>query len=175
MADQDALKSARDTFRSKLGLENTDNPETSLTGRSARSNHSLNSQRLNSSRSDVSALSQRSALVSARPSARASARESARGSARDSARSNFDSARTWRTEDMNTSRCEEMLNELKNTRKELMGRLRSVQEEIDAEDKALAASTGPKKTTKVREPVLKTRKPIFLKKPRTKKFLLKKY
>lgn len=56
-----------------------------------------------------------------------------------------------------------------------MGRLRAVQEEIDVEDAALASSMGNKPAAKVREPVLKTRKPMFLKKSRTKKFLLKKY
>ena len=58
---------------------------------------------------------------------------------------------------------------------ELMNRLRAVQEEIDEEDRVLAASQKQVKAKPTREPVLKTRKPMFLKKNRVKKFLLKKY
>jgi hypothetical protein len=74
---------------------------------------------------------------------------------------------------MNTGRCEEMLESLKNTRKELQRRLKAVQEDIDMEDARMAVENPA--PVKVREPVLKTRKPMFLKKNRTRKFLLKKY
>ena len=52
-----------------------------------------------------------------------------------------------------------------------MRRLRAVEEEVVSQDEQ--APQG--KTRVVREPVLKTRKPMFLEKKRVRKFLLKKY
>ncbi|GMI42908.1 hypothetical protein TrCOL_g10684 [Triparma columacea] len=164
-----ALQSARDTFRAQLGLSSDPSADPSKTGRlSGRS----------TARSDMSVgkMSARSNLSNTARSAQLSVR-TGRSTARDpqtSSRSaTFDSARTWRTEDMNTGRCEEMLESLKNTRKELQRRLKAVQEDIDMEDARMAVENPA--PVKVREPVLKTRKPMFLKKNRTRKFLLKKY
>ena len=66
---------------------------------------------------------------------------------------------------MSTSRAEGILEQLKNERMELTRRLRAVQEEIEEEDRA--AMKGSVTVVKAaREPVLKTRKPIWLKKKR---------
>jgi hypothetical protein len=66
---------------------------------------------------------------------------------------------------MNTSRAESILETLKQERLDLTRRLRAVQEEIEEEDRV--ATKGATTVVKAaREPVLKTRKPIWLKKKR---------
>ncbi|GMI59735.1 hypothetical protein ScalyP_jg12184 [Parmales sp. scaly parma] len=86
--------------------------------------------------------------------------------------SNMDSARTWRTEDLNTARVESMMKDLTMERKNLQQRLRMVQEEIDNEYGGPGEEVKQKKK---REPVIKNRLPIFIKQKRKTKFLLKKY
>ena len=62
---------------------------------------------------------------------------------------------------MNTGRCTSMLEALKQERLDLTRRLRAVQEDIDVEDRMGQTEVV---VVKQRAPVLKTRKPIWLKK-----------
>jgi len=89
-----------------------------------------------------------------------------------SARSN-NGGETWRTDDLNTARINDMMKELTMERKSLQKRLVAVQEEIEKQDVEGGVEGG--RVKKEREPVIKTRKPMFLKPKRTRKFLLKKY
>ncbi|GMI35586.1 hypothetical protein TeGR_g15273 [Tetraparma gracilis] len=173
-----ALASARSTFRESLNLGVGGPASSRSAAPSARSSSSALVSARPSARPSApgSARSSASALGPATYTARGSARSPAPGSSRSalgpsasarsspgSARSEL-SARTWRTEDMNTGRCADVLDLLKSERLDLTRRLRAVQEEIDEEDRREMVKAPVAKSA--REPVLKTRKPIWLKKKR---------
>ncbi len=157
------LLSARETFRAQLGL--------SAPGSTSRPSALVGPQST-SSRSAAEGLGDYTGRV---PTGRAPTGRDATGgaSARSQAPLELSSFSTSRLEELSTARAEDLLASLKAERQQRVRRLKSVEEEIGSSGEERGDGVGGGGGTgvfaggHVRDPVIKSRKPMFLKAPKS--------